>query len=160
MTMPQYGVMAGLTVYAVPQVLAAAAPGGLLAIQAGTVVKLLRVLMLGPVIFALGMTAARNSDPAVERQPRPGLVPWFIVGFVLMMSARSFGLVPEHLVAPVLTLSNCLTVVAMAALGLSVNLAAIASAGGRVILAAGLSLLLLALMSYMAIISVLSQSFA
>ena len=44
----QYGVLAGLTVYAVPQVLAATAPLGSLSMQAGTLVKLVRMLMLGP----------------------------------------------------------------------------------------------------------------
>ena len=42
----QYGVLAGLTVYAVPQVLAATAPIGAVAVQMGTLVKLVRVLML------------------------------------------------------------------------------------------------------------------
>ena len=35
MTGAQYGVLSGLTVYAVPQVLAAAQPGGMIAVQAG-----------------------------------------------------------------------------------------------------------------------------
>ena len=39
----QYGVLAGLTVYAVPQVLAATVPVGLLSTQVGTLVKLVRV---------------------------------------------------------------------------------------------------------------------
>src|SRR3546814_8154148 len=42
------GALAGLTVYAVPQVLAAAAPMGPAAVQMGTLVKLTRVLTLGP----------------------------------------------------------------------------------------------------------------
>lgn len=49
----QYGVLAGLTVYAVPQVLAATTPIGAIAMQMGTLVKLVRVLMLGPVVLAL-----------------------------------------------------------------------------------------------------------
>ncbi len=51
----QYGVLAGLTVYAVPQVLAATLPVSVISGQIATVVKLLRVLMLGPVVtfFAL-----------------------------------------------------------------------------------------------------------
>ena len=52
----QYGVLAGLTVYAVPQVLAATVPVSLLSTQVGTLVKLVRVLMLGPgggLIFSL-----------------------------------------------------------------------------------------------------------
>jgi uncharacterized membrane protein YadS len=41
-----YGAFAELTVYTVPQVIAAAAPMGATAVQIGTLVKLLRVLML------------------------------------------------------------------------------------------------------------------
>src|SRR5690606_25838146 len=48
LTNSQYGVLAGLTVYAVPQVLAATAPVATISVQMGTLVKLVRVLMLGP----------------------------------------------------------------------------------------------------------------
>ncbi|MBN8984722.1 MAG: putative sulfate exporter family transporter, partial [Rhizobiales bacterium] len=41
----QYGILAGLTVYAVPQVLAATVPVGLVSVQIGTLVKLVRVMM-------------------------------------------------------------------------------------------------------------------
>ncbi|MDQ2988083.1 MAG: putative sulfate exporter family transporter, partial [Pseudomonadota bacterium] len=46
----QFGVFAGLTVYAVPQVLAATGSVGLSSVHIGTLVKLVRVLMLGPVV--------------------------------------------------------------------------------------------------------------
>jgi len=46
----QGGMLAGMTVYAVPQVLAAAGPLGAMAVQVGAVVKLVRVLMLAPVV--------------------------------------------------------------------------------------------------------------
>ena len=60
----QYGVLAGLTVYAVPQVLAAAFPVSVLSGQVGTLVKLVRVLMLGPVVvfFALQQRRARVAS--------------------------------------------------------------------------------------------------
>src|ERR1041385_4738854 len=54
LSLTQYGTLAGLTVYAVPQVLAATLPIGALSNQVGTVVKLVRVLMLGPVVFEIG----------------------------------------------------------------------------------------------------------
>ena len=54
----QYGTLAGLTVYAVPQVLAATVPVGILATQVGTLVKLVRVLMLGPVVVAFSLHRA------------------------------------------------------------------------------------------------------
>ena len=51
LSLTQYGVLAGLTVYAVPQVLAATLPIGALSNQVGTVIKLVRILMLGPVVL-------------------------------------------------------------------------------------------------------------
>ena len=77
----QYGVLAGLTVYAVPQVLAATAPLGAVAVQMGTLVKLVRVLMLGPVVLMLSLisrpardetdeaTAARHRRRPAEARP-------------------------------------------------------------------------------------------
>lgn len=76
------------------------------------------------------------------------MVPWFIIGFVLMIMARSFGLIPEVLLAPVASLSNILTIMSMAALGLSVDIRSLRHAGGKVILAASLSLLLLGILSF------------
>ncbi|MFT4181492.1 MAG: YeiH family protein [Rhizobium sp.] len=145
MSVPQYGILAGLTVYAVPQVLAATAPVGLLAVQTGTLVKLIRVLMLGPVIFLLGIVTKTEAGAGDHRRP---LVPWFICGFLGLMALRSFGLIPEALLAPMALVSTILTVIAMAALGLSVNIRSVAHAGGRVITAAMLSLLMLGVISY------------
>lgn len=145
MTVMQYGALAGLTVYAVPQVLAAAAPAGMVAVQTGTLIKLLRVLMLGPVVFVLGILEKDRSDCTHGQR---GLVPWFIIGFIVVVITRSIGLIPATIIPFLLTLSSTFTVLAMAALGLSVNIRTVASAGGRVIFAASASLLLLAAMSY------------
>ncbi len=131
----RYGALAGLTVYAVPQVLAAAAPFGPSAVQMGTLVKLVRVLMLGPVCIVLARTAApADASPAAVRR-RPGiarLVPWFLVGFLMLMGLRSAGLVPAALLPWLAAAASLLTVVAMAALGLGVDLRTITRAGGRV----------------------------
>src|SRR6516165_2898303 len=84
LSLTQYGVLAGLTVYAVPQVLAATLPIGALSNQVGTVVKLVRVLMLGPVVLGLSLLARDlRTDPTGVRtnKSRPDwqeLVPWFI----------------------------------------------------------------------------------
>ncbi len=134
----QYGIFSGLTVYAVPQVLAATAPAGPLAVQVGTLVKLIRVLMLGPVIFALALMGGREV-----RLPVTQMVPWFIVGFVATMAARSFGMIPEIALEPMRTISSFLTILAMAALGLSVDIRSVMHVGGRVMAAALLSLLVL-----------------
>lgn len=149
LSVSQYGVLAGLSVYAVPQVLAATAPVGVLAVQTGTLVKLVRVLMLGPVIFLLGiLTKTETAGQDTKTGRHRSLVPWFIVGFLGMMALRSFNLMPETVIAPMGAVSGILTVVAMAALGLSVNIRSVAHAGGRVMCAATLSLVVLATVSY------------
>ncbi len=141
----QYGVLAGLTVYAVPQVLAATAPAGAVAIQIGTVVKLVRVLMLGPVVLVLSLLYARRGPSgriAVQR-----LVPWFILGFLALAGMRSLGLIPPATLEPLRTVATALTILSMAALGLGVDVRVVARAGGRVVAAVTGSLLALLAMS-------------
>jgi uncharacterized integral membrane protein (TIGR00698 family) len=140
----QYGVLAGLTVYAVPQVLAAAFPVSMLSGQVGTLVKLVRVLMLGPVVlfFALKHRNDADAPPAAAgaRFPITRFVPWFIIGFLGLAILRSARIIPEGWVAPTRALSTWLTVAAMAALGLGVDLKAIAKVGRPVILTVTASL--------------------
>lgn len=140
----QYGIFSGLTVYAVPQVLAATAPAGTLAVQVGTLVKLIRVLMLGPVIFALAVIGGRARE---TKLPIAQVVPWFIIGFIAMMVACSFDLIPDIARAPIKTTSSFLTILAMAALGLSVDIRNVLYVGGRVVMAALLSLMFLCALS-------------
>lgn len=148
-----FGALAGLTVYAVPQVIAAASPLGATAVQMGTLVKLVRVLMLGPVCFVLSVLAPRLAsrplpegefvagEPAARRLSMAQLVPWFIIGFLAMVVCRSLGGVPGAAVAPIGQVATLLTVVSMAALGLGVDVRTVAKAGGRVTAAVILSLL-------------------
>lgn len=155
LTVLQSGALAGLTVYAVPQVLAAAAPLGSVAVQMGTLVKLIRVLMLGPLCVVLALIAPRltrgDGDGAAARPkgrtPLHQFVPWFIVGFILLAALRSFGLIPMAVIAPANEVSGFLTVVAMAALGLGVDVRSVASAGIRVTSAVVLSLAVLFVIS-------------
>lgn len=135
----QYGVVAGLSVYAVPQVLAATAPVALASVQMGTIVKLLRVMMLGPVLFALAFLHGREGP----RLPISKLVPWFLVGFFALGALRALGFVPDAAAETGHTVSTVLTVVAMAGLGLGADLRTLSKSGGRVALAAGLSLVAL-----------------
>ena len=147
----QYGVLAGLTVYAVPQVLAAAFPVSALSGQVGTLVKLVRVLMLGPVVLFFAIrhrrAHARSLGAEMSRVSIARLVPWFIVGFLLLAALRSSGVVPESWVEPTRTLSAWLTIAAMAALGLGVDLRAIAKVGTPVVVAVSGSLLVLLMLA-------------
>lgn len=127
----QYGVLAGLSVYAVPQVIAATFPVSVVSGQVGTLVKLVRVLMLGPVVLVLGL--GHGTKSADGKRPSIGkLVPWFIIGFLLLAAARSFGVLPTTVADPVRTVSLWLTIASMAALGLGVDVRVLGKVGGRV----------------------------
>jgi uncharacterized integral membrane protein (TIGR00698 family) len=152
LTPTRYGVLAGLTVYAVPQVLAATVPAGLLSTQIGTLVKLVRVLTLGPIVlgFSLfGRHLRRSAHGAVAPKGFRffQMVPWFIIGFLLLATLRSLQLIPAEWVTPLLKTASFLTVISMAALGLGVDVRVIGKVGGRVTAAVTLSLLLLLLIS-------------
>lgn len=154
LTLTQYGVLAGLTVYAVPQVLAATLPIGALSNQVGTVIKLVRVLMLGPVVLGFSLFAGElraSSGQGQRNRRRPHLhelVPWFILGFLATMAARSLGLIPQTVLPAITRTAGLLTTVAMAALGLGVDIRVVAQTGVRVTIAVTASLILLGIMSY------------
>lgn len=146
----QYGVLAGLTVYAVPQVLAAAFPVSVVSGQIGTIVKLVRVLMLGPVVlfFALQHRAKKRrtgqtQSHADARFSITHFVPWFIIGFLALAALRSSGLIPPAAANPAWKVSAWLTIAAMAALGLSVDLKALKTVGRSVAMTVTGSLLVL-----------------
>ena len=159
MTPQGYGVFAGMTVYAVPQVLAAASPFSSLSVQVGTLVKLVRVLMLGPVVFCFSLIGGRDAKPAPGEGRAVGsrlaavahFVPWFILGFLVVAIARNSGVVPDPVATGAVKVSTWLTVIAMAALGLEVDVRTLANAGPRASAAALLSLLVLCILSALAI---------
>jgi len=158
----QYGVLAGLTVYAVPQVLAATAPLGSVAVQIGTLIKLVRVLTLGPVIFVLSLLARQWRDepddtmPLVTAGNRPTsgqlplhkMVPWYIAGFLVMATLRSADVIPHGILGPLSAATSLLMIISMAGLGLGTDLRTVAHAGGRVTAAVALSLLVLGWISF------------
>jgi uncharacterized integral membrane protein (TIGR00698 family) len=154
LSLTQYGVLAGLTVYAVPQVLAATLPIGALSNQVGTVIKLVRVLMLGPVVLGLSLLARDlRTDPRLDRANRRSpdlheLVPWFITGFLLVLIVRSLGLIPQSVLPTITHVAAILTTISMAALGLGVDVRVVAKSGVRVTLAVTGSLIILGLISY------------
>jgi uncharacterized integral membrane protein (TIGR00698 family) len=164
LSLTQYGVLAGLTVYAVPQVLAATLPIGALSNQVGTVIKLVRVLMLGPVVLGFSLLAvglrptqdqskdqskAQSKDQPNRQWPAVHeLVPWFIIGFLVVLATRSFGLIPPTIQPGITQTAAVLTTVAMGALGLGVDVRVLAHTGLSVTAAVTASLILLGLMSY------------
>jgi uncharacterized integral membrane protein (TIGR00698 family) len=143
----QFGVLAGMSVYAVPQVVAAAFPISQLSGEVATLVKLTRVLLLGPVVLLLSCLYAGRRTPQAMSGPKRGIgayVPWFVAVFLGLAVIRSLGVLPDFVAQTTQDLSRLLMIVAMAGLGFGVQLAAVRKVGPRVAVAVIGSLLFLA----------------
>lgn len=161
LTSETFGVWAGTTIHAVPQVVAA---GFAFSPDAGTIatlVKLVRVACLAPMVFFLAIYHARrhanNGDGLTVRYAR--LVPWFVWGFLILSVANTIGLLPELSFKPLTPFSssatsftiqvsaactfaaNLLLTMDMAAIGLEVNVRQLIAVGGQALLAGLLSTL-------------------
>ena len=143
----QYGVVAGMGVYAVPQLLAATFPVSALSAEVATTVKLGRVMLLGPLVAGVGVVATISGTGTGARPRWTSLVPWFVFGFLVLAALRTAGAIPEPLIQPTRFFGGWLTMLAMAGLGLGVRLAAIRTVGLRVALSAISSLVVLVIVT-------------
>jgi uncharacterized integral membrane protein (TIGR00698 family) len=153
MAYADYALLTGLTVYAVPQVVAAAAPFGSAVIALATLVKLSRVVMLGPLTLVLSVLAPHFANSG-ERPPggRPTLyLPWFIIAFALLAALRSLGVIADDTAVMLGSVSKVLATIAMAALGLGVSVATLREVGPRVAIASAGAAVLLLLLALVAV---------
>jgi uncharacterized membrane protein YadS len=128
-----------MAVYAVPQVMAAAFAVSPLSGEVALLVKLVRVMCIGPVVLATGIFMRRRGR---ETSPMTGtqLLPWFVVGFCALLVLRNLGLLPVRVLPTLHDIGCSLTLWAMAGVGLCVELAAVRAVGLRVGLASALSM--------------------
>ncbi|MDR7378085.1 putative integral membrane protein (TIGR00698 family) [Rhodoferax ferrireducens] len=130
-----FGVYAGSTIHEVAQVVAAGRSIGAEAADAAVIAKMVRVMMLAPVLLALSAWRARHT-PKTASQGRLA-VPWFAFGFIGVVLFNSLQLLPTPVLAVANAVDNVLLAMAMAALGLATPLAAIRKAGIKPLLLAG-----------------------
>tara|TARA_A100001015_G_scaffold28464_1_gene31637 strand:+ start:2396 stop:3418 length:1023 start_codon:yes stop_codon:yes gene_type:complete len=116
----QYGVIAGLSVYAVPQVVAASFVVGSEAGLIATQVKLLRVLMLGPLILVVGFLSNKNNENMITKNKIGTYIPWFVIGFILASIVGTTEIIPKNLIKYINDLSKILFSISMAGIGLTV----------------------------------------
>nr|WP_315183956.1 YeiH family putative sulfate export transporter [uncultured Albidiferax sp.] len=130
-----FGIYVGSTVHEVAQVVAAARAIGPEAADAAVIAKMVRVMMLAPVLLALSAWRAREREQAA---PQRLAVPWFALGFIGMVLFHSLQLLPASVVEVAHGVDTALLAMAMAALGVSTQLGAIRRAGLQPLLLAGL----------------------
>jgi len=149
------GIFLGGTIHDVAQVVGA---GYSISHEAGdvaTLVKLMRVAMLLPVIvFAAMLTRSRlRSENSEATGPRPPLLPWFAVGFAVLVGVNSTGWLPTVVQTAGSELSRWFLVAAIAGIGMKTQLKELVTVGFKpVALMLGetvfLALLVLAMMRW------------
>lgn len=141
-----FGLFAGTAVNDTSSVVAAASVFGAASLGFAVVVKLVRTLMIIPVSVGLAVLEARRTESGAVLGPARimRLVPWFLIGFVAVACIASTGVLSPTVVDWTTRVSVFLVATALAAIGLSTDLAGIRRTGVRPLLLGGILSLLVA----------------
>lgn len=140
-----FGLWAGASIHEIAQVVAAAFQQSREAGEFGTVAKLARVMMLAPVVIALGLLAARRTRAAgTEAGSASVPLPWFAFGFMAMVILNSLVNVPHAAMAVIVPVTTFLLTMALAAMGLEANIRKLRAKGLRPLLLGAAAFLFIA----------------
>jgi uncharacterized integral membrane protein (TIGR00698 family) len=124
-----YGVWVGASVHDVAQVVATSSVVGGAALAAAIVVKLTRVLLLGPLVAWIGWSQGKGTGVG-----RAWLVPPFVLAFVGAALLRSADLVPAGLLPAIADAKLGLLALALFAVGARVEVRRLVAVGVRPLL--------------------------
>jgi uncharacterized integral membrane protein (TIGR00698 family) len=143
-----YGLWAGASIHEIAQVVGATFQESRQAGEFGTVAKLTRVMMLAPVVMALGLLAARRLAPgAGGGGSAKAPVPWFVLGFAALVAVNSLVTVPAGMRAALGVVAVVLLSMALAALGLAADIGKLRAKGAKPLLLGLLATLFIATFS-------------
>ncbi|WP_419880917.1 YeiH family protein [Peribacillus sp. B-H-3] len=143
-----YGIFAGSTLHEIAHVIAAAAPAGKNAVDLAVIVKLTRVALLVPVALLIGFFMKSKAPEQSKRDWRKLPVPWFIIGFIAASSVHTLGIFSDYISRFAVLAAYMLIAMAMAGLGLSVDLSAFKRLGLPSFAAGLIGSLLLSFLGY------------
>lgn len=133
-----FGLLAGTAINDTSSVVAAANIYGAAALSYAVVVKLTRTLAIIPITLALAWWWNHDTHGVEgQRPPLRRVFPGFIVGFIAAVLVNSAGVVPDAWHDPLAHVATWMITAALAAIGLSTNVAGIRRAGFRPILLGG-----------------------
>jgi uncharacterized integral membrane protein (TIGR00698 family) len=150
----QFGLWAGISIQAVPQVVAAGLAYSPVAAQIATTTKLLRVCLLGPYLLLLHFFYHPSNSKSAKISWNK-LLPPFIIGFFVLSAMRSLHFLPDFNIAnlhiqTIQGLGYCshfLMTMALAAIGLNTQFTDIKKSGKKTFIVAFFSAISLALIS-------------
>lgn len=143
-----FGTWVGAAVHDVGQVVATASTRDGVAVEAATIVKLTRVILLAPLVALVALDRRRkdatDGRDGTGETSRPPLLPLFVIGFLAMIAVRTSGVLSDDLLDVAADLEKIVLTVALVALGLGVRIDRIRRLGGRPLLVGLLSWFLVA----------------
>lgn len=152
-----YGIFSGATLHEIAHVIAAASPGGKAAVDIAVIVKLTRVALLVPVAILIGFWTNRrnrfergnNNETSWRSIP----IPWFILGFLAMSAFNSMGIVSVSFANNVVLVAYILIAMAMAGLGLNIDVQTFRRLGFKSFGAGFIGSILLSILGYLLVYS-------
>jgi len=134
-----FGLWTGASIHEIAQVVAAAFQNGADSGNFGTIAKLSRVMLLAPMILALSYYTAKRpqtiDDDEVKRPTRRAVpMPWFVLGFIVMMLVNSLDLIPHGEKIYLVQATVFLLTVALAAMGLETDFRKLRAKGWKPLL--------------------------
>ncbi len=130
-----YGLWAGASIHEIAQVIAATFEDGEQAGEFGAIAKLSRVMMLAPMVIALGVyTARRRAARAHGHVRRKPSMPWFVLGFIALVAVNSAIVIPGPTKAWIVLLTTFLLSASLAAMGLETDIRKLKAKGLRPLL--------------------------
>ncbi|MGA5820769.1 YeiH family protein [Kitasatospora sp. NPDC094028] len=160
----EFGRWVGASVHDVGQVVATAQSGGAGALREAVLVKLMRVVLLAPLVAGVAVAVRRQARwvkgragadagseagaGAAKAGARPPIVPLFVAGFLAMIVLRTTGVLPERALGLAGDAQELLLAAALFGLGSAVHLPTMIRTGGRIALLGLASWVVVAGVSY------------
>lgn len=144
-----YGAWVGASVHDVGQVVATSSVAGGAAVATAIVVKLTRVLLLGPLVAWIAW--ARRGEGVPRRRLAP---PLFVPGFLAAAALRSADLVPDRALETIADVKLLLLAVALFAVGARVEVRKLLAVGGGPLLLGFASWAIVAVVAYAGVLLV------
>jgi uncharacterized integral membrane protein (TIGR00698 family) len=128
------GLIIGGTIHDVGQVVGA---GYTLSLEAGdsaVLVKLIRVAMLAPVLMICSLIIGLRAQSSDQKPTLKTVFPLFLIGFAVMATLNSVGVLPEILQSWAVVSSGFLLKMALVAIGLKTSFSGLKTIGWRPIM--------------------------
>ncbi|MDE6305870.1 MAG: YeiH family protein, partial [Muribaculaceae bacterium] len=128
----EMGIYAGSTLHEVAHAVGAGNAMGENIANVSIIVKMIRVMLLVPVLLILGYwmaLSARKDNSSAEKGKVA--IPWFAIGFLAVIGFNSFGLLPQNIVDAINYIDTFLLTMAMAALGAETSIDKFKKAGAK-----------------------------